>query len=630
MLKTLRGGGHRRRPGIGSAQLCAVLASLLLLLSLAVLHSRLGSFRLGIGLGLVMQTPPLSESHQHRKNLISPVESRRDEVAVLDLLADEENEKDEPAVSDTEDLIDEFDNLEEGRTDEEARDDDEFGRDESAEEGEDAGKKNSGYFWDHVSGVTRRAFDKRSAEEDQFGFSSDPDSEDRSRSGFASDDQSLDEKIREKLNEVMVVEDALLFKTRGGASVLRDGWAPWFDQKGAFLRKERMFRSNFERLNPLNNPLLQDPDMPGVTSLTKGDRILQKAMWKEIRKVPFGGSPLERVSSSKHSRRETLRKLNSKVYSHMDSKNPIHADGWRWGYYPGLDTHLSFSAFMGDFFRGKKCFMRVFMVWNSPPWMFGVRHQRGLESVLHNHPDACVVVFSETIELDFFNDFVKDGFKIAVVMPNLDELLKDTPVHVFASVCHKWRKVPFYSIHYSELIRLAALYKYGGVYLDSDVIVLNPLTSLKNSIAVEDQMTNGAAYNGAVMAFRRHSPFIMECLREFYSSYDDTCLRWNGADLLTRVSNRVRKSVSSDVLLGLKIEPSFAFFPISPHNITRYFTAPTNEPDRAQQDALYRKILDESFTFHFWNSLTYSLVPEPESLVERLLNHNCLRCLDLL
>lgn len=44
-------------------------------------------------------------------------------------------------------------------------------------------------------------------------------------------------------------------------------------------------------------------------------------------------------------------------------------------------------------------------------------------------------------------------------MPNLDELLKDTPTHIFASVWHEWRKTKYYPIHYSELIRLASLYK---------------------------------------------------------------------------------------------------------------------------------------------------------------------------
>ena len=87
----------------------------------------------------------------------------------------------------------------------------------------------------------------------------------------------------------------------------------------------------------------------------------------------------------------------------------VFADGRRWGYYPGLDSRLSFNNFMDAFFRKGKCNLRVFMVWNSPPWMFSIRYQRGLESVLYHHPDACVVVFSETLELNFFSSFVEDG-----------------------------------------------------------------------------------------------------------------------------------------------------------------------------------------------------------------------------
>ena len=153
------------------------------------------------------------------------------------------------------------------------------------------------------------------------------------------------------------------------------------------------------------------------------------------------------------------------------------------GYYPGLEPGLSFSEFLDSFFRKGRCGVRVFMVWNSPGWMFSVRHQRGLESLLSQHKDACVVVLSETVELDFFrSSFVKDGYanasdfllsnnhlvdscflcsyKVAVAMPNLDELLQDTPAHVFASIWFDWRKTKFYPTHYSELVRLATLYKY--------------------------------------------------------------------------------------------------------------------------------------------------------------------------
>ncbi|CAE6186853.1 unnamed protein product [Arabidopsis arenosa] len=93
-------------------------------------------------------------------------------------------------------------------------------------------------------------------------------------------------------------------------------------------------------------------------------------------------------------------------------------------------------------------------------------HQRGLESLLSQHRDASVEVFSETVELDFFrNSFVEDSYKVAVAMPTLDELLQDTPTHVYASVWFDWRKTKFSSSHYSELVRLAALYKFSLITL---------------------------------------------------------------------------------------------------------------------------------------------------------------------
>lgn len=45
--------------------------------------------------------------------------------------------------------------------------------------------------------------------------------------------------------------------------------------------------------------------------------------------------------------------------------------------------------------------------------------------------------------------------------------------------------------------------RYGGIYLDSDIVVLKSLSSLSNSVGMEDQ-DHGRPLNGAVMAFRRH------------------------------------------------------------------------------------------------------------------------------
>lgn len=155
-----------------------------------------------------------------------------------------------------------------------------------------------------------------------------------------------------------------------------------------------------------------------------------------------------------------------------------------------------------------------------------------------------------------------------------------------------------------------------------------------------------------------YSPFIMECLKELYESYDEISLRWNGADLLSRVrikflheENRFKNQME------LNLHPYSGFFPISHKNITRYvcayllylfilhavwylffgfglwnryFRAPTPDVERDDEDGLYRNIVNESFAFHLWNSITHSFVPEPKSLVARLINQQCIHCSDVL
>jgi hypothetical protein len=199
---------------------------------------------------------------------------------------------------------------------------------------------------------------------------------------------------------------------------LREIWGEWFDKKGLFLKKDKMLKSSFEAFNPMLNPLLQDPDSVGVSTLTRGDKIVHKWWISEFKRVPFSFSSHKNTNNNGKiktvakggTERRTLKDNSDDAEFLNNRDHHIYADGNNWGYFPGLPLRLSFNDFMNAFFRKGKCVMRVFMVWNSPPWMFTVRYQRGLESLLYHHPNACVVVFSETIELDFFKDsFVKDG-----------------------------------------------------------------------------------------------------------------------------------------------------------------------------------------------------------------------------
>lgn len=446
----------RRRPRYG-AHVCTSIAAILLLLSVVLLYSHINFFN---------SQPNLSNS---KSNSVSQFDS-----ALLDDSADTIDRS-----SNSDDLIDELDDGVLNTNGNSNSDEFQLGESEEGDEEENvvSGQNDKGsslYYYDHQSGAVRRGFNKKSIDEWEdyisfetklaldFGFS-----REGSTAAFSSDDVPVDEKIRKKLTESQGIEDALLLK----GSKLREGWGEWFDKKGDFLRRDRMFKSNLEVLNPLHNPILQDPDGPGVTGLTRGDKLVQKGLLSEYKKVPFpvknpliigklrtlprsdnvnvGGRETMRIkrktldsnssssssTSSNNGKNENAtadsdvhirRKVNgtedpqgirsSSKRRRNYGKNVqnelsglIYADGKRWGYYPGLDSRLSFSNFMDTFFRKGKCNTRFFMVWNSPPWTFGVRYRRGLESVLFHHRDACVVIFSEALELNFFNDLVMDG-----------------------------------------------------------------------------------------------------------------------------------------------------------------------------------------------------------------------------
>lgn len=447
MLRHLRG---RRRPSYG-AHLCALAAALLLLLSVSLLHSRLTSDRTS-----------------------DPLRHSTDANSFSDPLLEDSDPDDLKSATGSDDRIDELDDGAQEESDpSKVSNEDEILRGVEFEE-EDNNDQSyrgsvSGYYFDHLSNSIRRAFDKRSIDqwEDYASFDANLGFgvEDPSKAAFGSDDIPVDENVRRKAGEVKGIEDALLLKVGNRDSPLREGWGNWFDKKSDFLRRDKMFKSNLELLNPMNNPLLQDPDGVGVTGLTRGDKLVQRGLLNEFKKVPFlvkkplgiaivneiegnrisgqikaketemkrverrtlddnaqNGSFSERVVGGTDSNAKRvdvaagdsgelrgLKHVNANARVKSEFSGQVYADGKRWGYYPGLDRRLSFSNFMDTFFRKGKCSMRVFMVWNSPPWAFSVRHQRGLESLLFHHRDACVVIFSETIELNFLDGFVKDG-----------------------------------------------------------------------------------------------------------------------------------------------------------------------------------------------------------------------------
>ncbi|KAK7264092.1 hypothetical protein RJT34_31695 [Clitoria ternatea] len=243
MLRNLR---SRRRPRYG-VFLCAVVSGLLLLLLVSLLRS-----------GIIWHSPP----HEFNYDSLLSDSATNDATAGNDII-------------DAIDVVDEKLKPEQDTAD---ADDDDEPLDED---------NSSGFFFHHVEGVIRRSFSKGSMDEEGTFMGSEVVVEDRGRTAFGSDDVAVEERVRLKAIEVKGVEDALLLKVGKRVSPLREGWGDWFDKKSDFLRKDKVFRSNLEILNPLHNPIIQDPDALSLTGITKVDKIIRNSILNEFKRVPF-------------------------------------------------------------------------------------------------------------------------------------------------------------------------------------------------------------------------------------------------------------------------------------------------------------------------------------------------------
>ena len=166
---------------------------------------------------------------------------------------------------------------------------------------------------------------------------------------------------------------------------------------------------------------------------------------------------------------------------------------------------------------------------------FNWRHWRSIESVFHHHPLANIIIHSNSLLQHEFDVLTEAGYNIEVHPYNLSDLVKNTPAASFSIDQIRTANTGknFYSQE-SNLLRLLVLYKLGGVYIDTDVILVRPLEKLVwNVVAWED--SEQTSLNGAVMKFEKGNMFLQACLQEFAENYNGRVWGANGPGLITRV-----------------------------------------------------------------------------------------------
>ena len=229
-----------------------------------------------------------------------------------------------------------------------------------------------------------------------------------------------------------------------------------------------------------------------------------------------------------------------------------------------------------------------------------------VESVFRHHPYARVRFLSMIMPLDFFSCFSQAGYDISVERYDLAELARGTVLEHFVASGRLNESLHFRYAHESDLLRLVILSRHGGIYLDTDLLLLRPLDD-----AIVDNPVLGVEYfkdttqgsktfggmrlNNAFMGFpspgNPYLDWIMQRVEESYNPKEWAAI---GPDIITEGYNKQ----PSEVQDAFELVPPRGLYPL--HWALAHCLL---NPDRKQCDREWPpEIRNESYGIHLYNS----------------------------
>ncbi|XP_069755479.1 alpha-1,4-N-acetylglucosaminyltransferase-like isoform X2 [Narcine bancroftii] len=236
---------------------------------------------------------------------------------------------------------------------------------------------------------------------------------------------------------------------------------------------------------------------------------------------------------------------------------------------------------------------------NMEPTPLGVC---AVESAAHQNPDKQIYYFmkgfngnlSQYPQTEYRGIHLLISVKNVVILPlNATELFEGTPLKSwYLKVNPKKEK---YWIHVlADACRLALLWKYGGTYLDTDIISLRPLP-IANFTCPESRMTFS---NGALGFPNLNHPFVWNCMEEFVANYIGDIWGQQGPRLITCMLKRWCNNKDPGDLIGKECNGiSFwitnRFYPIPYPDWMRYYD-PWKKED-------IEETFSDTYGAHVWN-----------------------------
>ncbi|KAH8335424.1 hypothetical protein KR074_001590, partial [Drosophila pseudoananassae] len=161
----------------------------------------------------------------------------------------------------------------------------------------------------------------------------------------------------------------------------------------------------------------------------------------------------------------------------------------------------------------------------------------------------------------------------------------------------------YFFSHLSDFLRFMTLYRFGGIYLDMDVIVLRNLEHLpSNCVGAEDSESLNCAVIKIAATTKGHNiakQFVYDLRKNFNGSM------WanNGPGVVTRVTKKLCQTEDVPLMylrlalcLGIKVFSPNAFYPVHWSKWRNFF-----DSDKLEETMFAIKY---SYVAHLWNNLS--------------------------
>lgn len=250
----------------------------------------------------------------------------------------------------------------------------------------------------------------------------------------------------------------------------------------------------------------------------------------------------------------------------------------------------------------------IFFVESSDSVTLSARQCCAIESAATANPDLEVfVVFTSEERLNSLNETAE--VQALFAYPNvhlnfidIEEFSKNSPLEDFVRR-GRLKKSSHQATHTSDVVRLLLLWKYGGTYLDLDVIVRRDINTVASNFAcpVTETYLNPSILNLDLIDGKN----IAELLMEYTSQYFDGSDASNGQLLLTEAANQLCNTTSTsemtfkDDCRGFHVLHRPMCFAVNSYNWEWLV-----QEDFAN-DTLMRVV--GSLVVHFWNQKTKNI-----------------------